>query len=121
MIAKKVSPSERESRWRDLAACYYLQQIAHYPPGYIGGENNFPERIVETVERLHEDFDDRIDYKGPMHCTMVVGDGIEVSPKRDKSSDRDPAMQETHDQLQAMLDQLVAERRQQLAGRQPNR
>ena len=51
--------------------------------------------MVETVERLHEDFDDRIDYKGPMHCTMMVGEAIDVSTKRERSPDGDPAMQET--------------------------
>lgn len=116
LIAKKVSGEEREERWRDLAAVYYLQQIAHYPPGYIGGENKFPERIIETVERMHEDFEDRIDYKGPMHCTMAVGEAIEVETKRDKTNKGpDPAMQETHRQLQAMLDELVEERRAGLA------
>lgn len=114
MIAKKVTPEERTERWRDLATCYYLQQIAHYPPGYIGGNNNFPERIIETVERMYEDFSDRIHYNGPMHCTMVVGNAIEVSTERDRGAKKDPAMQETHDQLQSMLDELIAERRETL-------
>lgn len=117
LIAKTVTPEEREDRWRDLAALYYLQQIDHYPQGYIGGQNNLPERIVESVERMYEDFDDRIKYNGPMHCTMSVGEAIEVSPKREKSADGDPAMQETQRQLQAMLDELVAERRAELAAK----
>ncbi|MEM6330012.1 MAG: 1-acyl-sn-glycerol-3-phosphate acyltransferase [Planctomycetota bacterium] len=117
MIARRVTPEERASRWRDLAACYYLQQIAHYPPGYIGGGNDLPERLIESVERMHEDYEDRIDYKGPMHCTMAVGEAIEVGAKRDKSAGGDPAMQETQRQVQAMLDELVKERRAELAAR----
>ena len=31
MVAGKVTPDERERRWRDLAACYYAQQMSHYP------------------------------------------------------------------------------------------
>lgn len=111
MIEKKVTPEDREARWRDLAKCYYLQQIAHYPPGYVSGAEGLPERIVETVERMQEDFHDRVHYHGPMHCTMMVGDAIEVSPKRDRNAERDPAMQETHDSLQAMLTQMAEERR----------
>lgn len=115
MIAGKCSEEERQSRWRDLGACYYLQQMAHYPVGYIGGQNNLPERIVETTERLYEDYLDRIHYNGPMHCTMVVGEAIEVDTKRDRSAGVDPAMQAAHDSLQAMLDELVEERRAELA------
>ncbi|MEN1680704.1 MAG: 1-acyl-sn-glycerol-3-phosphate acyltransferase [Planctomycetota bacterium] len=116
LIEKKVTPEERESRWRDLAAVYYLQQIAHYPVGYITGGVDLPERVIETVERLHEDFNDRIDYKGPMHCTMMVGDAIEVSTKRERSTGGDPAMAKTKDAIQAMLDELVAERLAELGG-----
>ena len=115
MIAKKVTPEQRAERWRDLAACYYLQQIAHYPNGYLGSENHLPERIVETVERMAEDYNDRIEYHGPMHCTMSVGTAVEVSTNRDRSADIDPAMQETHEQLQSMLDALVEERRAEFA------
>lgn len=111
LIEKRVTPEEREVRWRDLAACYYLQQIAHYPVGYVRGAEGLPERILETVERLQEDFHDRIHYHGPMHCTMMVGEAIEVSPKRDRNADRDPAMQETRESLQSMLTQMAEERR----------
>lgn len=115
LIAKKVTPEEREARWLDLAKCYYLQQMAHYPRGYIGGGNELPERLIETIERMDEDFTDASKYHGPLHCTMVVGDAIEVSPKRDRSAAQDPVMAQTRDQLQGMLDELVAERRSALA------
>ncbi|MEQ8846531.1 1-acyl-sn-glycerol-3-phosphate acyltransferase [Botrimarina sp.] len=111
LIEKKLSAEEREERWRDLSACYYLQQIAHYPRGYLTGQNDLPERVVETVERMIEDFQSRASYHGPLHCTIVVDDPIEVPATRDRSADSDPAMQHTAERLQAMLDGLVAERR----------
>lgn len=119
LIEKKVTPQERDARWRDLAACYYVQQMAHYPRGYITSQDALPERIVETVERLDEDFSDNINYHGPMHCTMMVGEAIEVGTHRVRDEAGDPAMVETHQQLQQMLDQLVAERRQGLAATGP--
>lgn len=115
MIEKKVSAEERAARWRDLAACYYVQQIAHYPKGYIGGGNDLPERILETIERMEEDFTDYSRYHGPLHCTIQVGDPIEVSPQRDRGADQDPAMAATAEQIQGMLDALVDERREALA------
>ena len=116
LIEKKVTQEEREDRWRDLAACYYLQQIAHYPPGYLTGQNDLPERVLETFERMYEDFTDRSTYHGPLHCTMVVGDPITVSSKRERGAASDPAIQKTGESLQAMLDELVAERRAKLFG-----
>ncbi|TWT86856.1 Acyltransferase [Pseudobythopirellula maris] len=116
LIAKKVTPEERHQRWLDLAACYYVQQIDHYPRGYLQAEKNLPERIVETVERMAEDYCDRIRYRGPMHCTMVVGEAIEVSPQRDRSAVKDPAMAAAGESLQTMLDELVVERRRELFG-----
>lgn len=116
LIEKKVTPEERDDRWRDLSACYYLQQIAHYPRGYLTGENDLPERVIETIERMIEDFQSRASYHGPLHCTMVVDDPIEVPSARDRGADGEPVMQETAARLQAMLDELVAERRAALFG-----
>ena len=35
LIHGRVSDSERHQRWKELAACYYLQQMSHYPRNYI--------------------------------------------------------------------------------------
>ncbi|TWT66864.1 1-acyl-sn-glycerol-3-phosphate acyltransferase [Posidoniimonas polymericola] len=117
MIAGKVTPEERSERWRDLAECYYLQQLAHYPQGYIGGGHDLPERLLETIERMEEDFTDESKYHGPLHCVIQVGDAIEVDTERDRSAAQDPAMTKTAESLQGMLDAMVAERRAELAAR----
>ena len=86
MVAGNVTPEERERRWRHLAACYYVQQISHYPRDYILPEKNLPERVVETVERLEEDFVDRSHKNEPFHAVVEVGEAIPVgtaaSPRR---------------------------------------
>lgn len=110
LVAKRVTPEEREERWRDLAKCYFVQQISHYPRGYIGPGKNLPDRIIETVERFEEDFTDELTYHGPVHCTIQVGEPIAVQMERDRTAKRDPMMEEVARQLQAMLDQLAAER-----------
>lgn len=116
LIEKKVNGAEREDRWRDLAACYYLQQIAHYPSGYVTGENDLPERVIETAERMIEDYQDKASYHGPLHCTLEVGEAIEVSSERDRKAETDPAMKLAAERLQSMLDAQVAERRAELFG-----
>lgn len=116
LIEKKVTPEERADRWRDLAACYYLQQIAHYPKGYLTGENDLPERVLETVERMIEDYQDRASYHGPLHCTIEIGEPVVVGAARDRKADGDPAMKLVAERIQGMLDAQVAERRKKLFG-----
>jgi 1-acyl-sn-glycerol-3-phosphate acyltransferase len=115
MIAKKVTEEERAARWRDLGACYYIQQMAHYPRKYLRTKmENLPERILETVERLVEDFTDKSLYHGPLHVTIDVGEPIMVESQRERGSDHDPAMVRVAVELQGMLTALADERRAKL-------
>jgi hypothetical protein len=110
MIAGKVSPEERASRWRDLAACYYAQQMSHYPRDYILREKNLPERVVETVERFEEDFTDHMRVHEPFHCVIEVGEPIPVGTQRERDGANDPVMADVRRQLQTMINALAAER-----------
>jgi hypothetical protein len=110
MIGGNISPAERDRRWLDLAAAYYAQQISHYPRDYILREKNLPERVVETVERLQEDFTDAYTVHGPLHVVIQVGEAIPVGPQRIREELGDPIMAEVRRQLQSMIDELAAER-----------
>ncbi|MEX2093614.1 MAG: 1-acyl-sn-glycerol-3-phosphate acyltransferase [Pirellulales bacterium] len=110
MVARRVTPEERERRWHDLAAIYYAQQISHYPRDYILPERNLPERIIETVERLEEDFTDHSHNYEPFHAVVEVGEAIPVGPERDREAVGDPVMDEVRRQLQTMITGLAAER-----------
>jgi hypothetical protein len=110
LISGNLSPEERARRWRDLAAGYYMQQISHYPRNYILREKNLPERIVETVERLEEDFTDKMTLHQPFHATIQVGEAIPVGTERIRDELGDPIMANVRRQLQGMIDSLAAER-----------
>ena len=110
LIEKKVTPAERDRRWRHLSACYYVQQIAHYPRDYILREKNLPERVLETVERFEEDFTDQSETHAPLDCTIKVGEAIEVNPKRDRRAASDPITDAMACQIQGMIDELAAKR-----------
>jgi len=110
IIAGKVTPDERERRWRDLAACYYAQQMSHYPRDYILREKNLPERVVETVERFEEDFTDHMRVHEPFHAVIEVGEAIRVGTQRIRDTISDPVMAEVRRQLQSMINELAAER-----------
>ena len=110
MVAGRVTPEERERRWRDLAALYYAQNISHYPRDYILREKNLPERVVETVERLQEDFTDTLRMHEPFHAVIQVGEAIPVGTERVRDELGDPVMAEVRRQLQTMINELAAER-----------
>jgi 1-acyl-sn-glycerol-3-phosphate acyltransferase len=110
MVAGKVTPEERERRWRDLAALYYAQNISHYPRDYILREKNLPERVVETLERLQEDFTDTMRVHRPFHAVIQVGEAIPVGTERVRDELGDPVMAEIRRQLQTMINELAAER-----------
>jgi 1-acyl-sn-glycerol-3-phosphate acyltransferase len=110
LISGNLTPEERERRWRDLAAGYYMQQISHYPRDYILRDKNLPERVVETVERLEEDFTDKMTLHEPFHAVINVGAAIPVGTQRSRDELGDPIMAEVRRQLQTMINDLAAER-----------
>jgi 1-acyl-sn-glycerol-3-phosphate acyltransferase len=110
MIGSQLSPEEREHRWRDLAACYYVQQISHYPRDYLHRSGNLPERLIETMERFKEDFTDKLPSFSPFHSIVEIGEAIPVSSHRDRTSTVDPVMAEVRRQLETMIDKLARER-----------
>jgi 1-acyl-sn-glycerol-3-phosphate acyltransferase len=110
MLARPLTPTERESRWRDLAAVYYAHQMSHYPRDYILREKNLPERVVETVERFEDDFTDRMRKHEPFHCVIQVGEAIPIGTQRIRDPIEDPVMAEVRRQLQTMISELAAER-----------
>ena len=110
MIADRVTTEDRQRRWRDLAAAYYAQQVSHYPRDYILREKNLPERVVETVERLQEDFTDSMAFHEPFRAVIQVGEAIPVGTQRTRDELGDPVMGEIRRQLQTMINEMAAER-----------
>jgi 1-acyl-sn-glycerol-3-phosphate acyltransferase len=110
LLAQDTPEAVREECRRQLAACYYVQQMSHYPRNYVRqSEPNIPEHILETVERFEEDFTDKVKVHGPLHAVVQVGEAIEVASKRDRGGDGDPVMEQTRAQLSAMLARLSEE------------
>ncbi|MCG8449373.1 MAG: 1-acyl-sn-glycerol-3-phosphate acyltransferase [Pirellulales bacterium] len=112
MVHNNVSAEERHRRWKQLAACYYVQQMSHYPRKYVRtSEPNIVEHILETVERFEEDFTDKITVHSPFHAVIEVGTAIEVTSRRDRKANTDPVMEGIRTQLTEMLARLSAEAR----------
>jgi hypothetical protein len=109
MVQDKLSADERERRWQELAACYYAQQLSHYPRDYITPDRSSVERMLETVERLDEDLTGRLPSQGPLHAVLQVGEAIAVDSEADRRVETDRIMGTIKSQLQGMLDKLASE------------
>jgi len=106
MVAKKVTEEERQRRWKQLADCYYAQQLGCYPPGYQVGDGS-PERLLELVESVEEDLFDVATPQGPLDLVIQIGDAIEVPAKRERNQDGDPVMAELGEQMAANLVDVI--------------
>ena len=62
------------------------------------------------MERLQEDFTDRMELHKPYHVVIQVGEAISVGPQRTRDEFGDPIMVEVRRQLQTMINDLAAER-----------
>ena len=110
MVEGKVDERERERRWDQLAKLYLSQQVFSYPPDYLTSEPTV-DRLLETVERYEEDLTDETRVHGNLHAIIEVGEAIEVSEKRDRTTSTDPLMRSIETELQSMLDALAIESR----------
>ena len=110
LLAKETSEADRHLYRKQLAACYYVQQMSHYPRNYVRlSHSNIREHILETVERFEEDFTDEVRIHRPLHAVVQVGDPIPVSSRRDRDAPCDPVMEELRVQLGGMLKKLSDE------------
>lgn len=110
LIHDSLTEEEKHQRRKELAACFYVQQMSHYPRNYIRvSQKNVPEHILETVERFEEDFTNRLTVHGPLHAVVQVGDAIRVPPDRAPRGETDPLMVQTRASLTDMLHKLADE------------
>ena len=110
LIEGNLPEAERQELRKQLAACYYVQQMSHYPRNYVRmSQKNIPEHILETVERFEEDFTDRVRIHGPLHAVVQMGEAIPVTGRRDRAAACDPLMDGIRTQLTEMLAKLSDE------------
>ncbi len=109
MVNGELDEVERERCWQQLAACYYAQQMSHYPRDYIVRQHPVKERVLETLERLEEDLTDHLRVHEPLHVVLDVGPAIEVPDARPPRGQADPVMQQLESSLAGLIEQLGRE------------
>lgn len=100
LIPGDLSADQRQLRWRHLEDCYFAQQLACIPIGYLDHDPSV-ERILESIERMEEDLTDVATVHRPLNCLIDVGPAMSVEPERPRGTD--PLMGELRGRLEAML------------------
>ncbi len=108
MIQGTIEPSDRTTRWKELANLYLAQQVASYPADYLDHPVTVT-RLLETVERYEEDLTDRNRPARHLEAVIEVGDPIEVSVERGPKGAEDPLMARIRVDLETMLARLAQE------------
>jgi 1-acyl-sn-glycerol-3-phosphate acyltransferase len=103
MIDGNLAPAELDRRWKHLKTASFAQSLSLYPARYVASKPT-AERILETVERFNEHLNGDETVHGPMKAIIQVGEPIEVSPKRDRSSKVDALLQSVEQQLKQLLE-----------------
>lgn len=108
MVRGEIDEEERNRRWGQLADIYLAQQVSCYLADYLA-ERPSIDRLLETVERFEEDLTDEVRPVKWLKVILQVGEGIEVSPDRDRTATINPLMARIENDLQSMLDRLSLE------------
>ena len=87
------------------------QQLVSYPADYLREDHVTDTRILETLQRMQEDFLGRARLSPPLHVVIEVDQAIEVPEERPPRGQVDPVQQQLETQLLAMLARLSAEAR----------
>ena len=101
MVSGEIDDRERERRWHQFRILELSQKLSLYPRGYLS-ENAPPDRFLETVERLEEDFTGKSRCYSPRSVTLKVCDPIEVSPEKETEGSVSLV-----DQLEARLEESL--------------
>lgn len=103
LITGEIDERERARRWRQLSDLYFAQQLHCYSGDYLAGQPS-NDRLLETVERFEEDLTDAARAHSPMRVTLHVGEALEASSTRDRSSTIDPLADSLRASLQSLLE-----------------
>jgi hypothetical protein len=110
MVHGEVTEEEKARRWRQLADLYLAQQLHCYSGDYLA-DAPAPERLLEIVERYEEDLTAMASLHPPIRAVISVGEAIEATPTRDRSTGSDPLTAELRRQLETLLEESQARRR----------
>jgi hypothetical protein len=101
--------SERQRIRRKITEVDLAQQLVSYPQDYLDDHEVTDTRVLETLERMQEDFLGRSRSPKPLHAVMEVGEPITVDTEKSPRGQSDPILDQLQGKLLSMLERLSAE------------
>lgn len=96
---------------RKIAQVDLAQQLVSYPANYLRNDQITDTRILETLQRMQEDFLGRVKSPTPLHAVIEVDEAIEVPEEKPPRGQDDPLLEQLREQLLALLTKLSGEAR----------
>lgn len=105
------SPGQKESLRAELHRVELARKLDSYVEGYLREAPVTDTRILETVQRMQEDFLGSVDSSTPLKVIIHFDDPIVVPTDRPPRGQRDPLMEQLELRLKALLSLLQHEAR----------
>lgn len=111
LLAPETSDAEKRKLRLQAVAIDLAQKLDAYPTDYLQTDQLTDTRILETLERMHEDFFGKGCNPSPLHAVIEVDEAIEVRDERIPRGEEDPVLSQLRSRLEAMLARLAGEAR----------
>ncbi|QEG42874.1 1-acyl-sn-glycerol-3-phosphate acyltransferase [Roseimaritima ulvae] len=100
---------DKQTLRRMLKKVELAQQLESYPEGYLSEPPVTDTRVLETIQRMQEDFLGKADSSLPLKAIIEVEEAIEVPAQRAPRGQTDPVLSELEASLRGMLGRLQYE------------
>lgn len=111
LLSADCSEAEKEHLRRQAIDVELAQKLDAYPSDYLAAGKVTETRLLETIERMHEDLFGRGCNPSPLHAVIDVDEGIEVDDQRVPRDSEDPLLALLRQRLLRLLESLAAEAR----------
>jgi hypothetical protein len=110
VLLESLSDTDRANQLRrTIVRIDLAQKLVSYPADYLAKQPITETRILETIERMQEDFLGKPHLPTPLHAVIQVDAAIEVDPQRPPRGEEDPVLRQLRVQLTELLTNLSAE------------
>ncbi len=109
LLQAAEDPGSKQELRRKLQQLDLAQQLESYVEGYLSQPPVTDTRILETIQRMQENFLGRADSSFPMKVIIEVDEALVVPPERPPRGQADPLLVQMDQRLRAMLQRLQYE------------
>ncbi len=112
LIVQAENQSTKDELCHLLDGIELAQQLYSYPDRYLLNSPVTDTQVLETIERMQDDFMGKPDNPSPLHAVIEIGEPFTVSTDRPPRGEPDPLMVSIESSLREMIERLALEANQ---------